>query len=75
MRFVVDLESNWLLHEMDRVHCIVLRDIDTGEVHSCADQEGYKPIQHALDLLLKAKQIVGHNTAIYFFKFRNHIFA
>ena len=61
MRFVVDLESNGLLHEMDRVHCIVLRDIDTGEVHSCADQEGYKPIQHALDLLLKAKQIVGHN--------------
>jgi hypothetical protein len=61
MRFVVDLESNGLLHEMDRVHCIVLRDIDTGEVHSCADQDGYTPIQHALDLLLKAKQIVGHN--------------
>ena len=61
MRFVVDLESNGLLHEMDRVHCIVLRDIDTGEVHSCADQEGYRPIQHALDLLLKARQIVGHN--------------
>ena len=37
MRFVVDLESNGLLHEMDRVHCIVLRDIDTGEVHSHAD--------------------------------------
>jgi DNA polymerase I-like protein with 3'-5' exonuclease and polymerase domains len=61
MRFVVDLESNGLLHEMDRVHCIVLRDIDTGEVHSHADQDGYKPIQQALDLLLTAKQIVGHN--------------
>ena len=60
-RFVLDLESNGLLHQMDRVHCIVLRDVDTKEVHSCADQDGYKPIQHALDLIEKAEQLIGHN--------------
>jgi len=60
-RFVLDLESNGLLHQMDRVHCIVLRDVETKEVHSCADQDGYEPIQHALDLIEKAEQLVGHN--------------
>jgi DNA polymerase I-like protein with 3'-5' exonuclease and polymerase domains len=40
----------------------VLRDIDTGEIHSCADQEGYTPISRGLDLIGAAKQLVGHNT-------------
>ncbi len=74
MRVVLDLESNGLLHEMDRVHCIVLRDIDTGEIHSCADEEGYLPIQHALDLLLKADQIVGHNIISFDLRALNKIY-
>lgn len=61
MRLVADLESNGLLHEMDRVHCIVLRDLDTGEIHSCADQPGYKPIEEGLKLVEAATQLVGHN--------------
>lgn len=62
MRFCADVETNGLLHELDTIHCLVLRNIETGEIHSCADQEGYIPIQHGLDLLEKASQIVGHNT-------------
>ena len=62
MRLVFDLESNGLLHELDRVHCIVLRDLDTGEVHSCTDEDGkYLPLQRGLDLLAKADQVTGHN--------------
>ena len=61
MRLVADLESNGLLHEMDRVHCIVLRDLDTDEIHSCADQPGYKPIEEGLKLVEAATQLVGHN--------------
>jgi DNA polymerase-1 len=61
MRLVADLESNGLLHEMDRVHCIVLRDLDTDEIHSCADQPGHKPIEEGLKLVEAATQLVGHN--------------
>jgi len=62
VRLICDVETNGLLHELDRIHCLVLRDIDTGEIHSCADQDGYVPIQRGLDLIEKANQIVGHNT-------------
>jgi len=62
MRLVFDLESNGLLHELDRIHCIVLRDLDTGDVHSCTDEDGkYLPLQRGLDLLAKADQVTGHN--------------
>ncbi len=61
LSLICDIETNGLLHELDRVHCIVLRDVETGEVHSCADQDGYLPLQWALDLVSKADQLVGHN--------------
>ena len=61
LNLICDIETNGLLHELDRVHCIVLRDVETGEVHSCADQDGYLPLQRALDLVSKADQLVGHN--------------
>jgi DNA polymerase I len=61
LSLICDIETNGLLHELDRVHCIVLRDVTTGEVHSCADQDGYLPLQRALDLVSKADQLVGHN--------------
>jgi DNA polymerase I len=61
LSLICDIETNGLLHELDRVHCIVLRDVTTGEVHSCADQDGYFPLQRALDLVSKADQLVGHN--------------
>ena len=62
MRYCLDVETNGLLWELDRIHCLVLRDVDTGEVHSCADQEGYISIEKGLDLISRAEQLVGHNT-------------
>ena len=32
LRFVFDIETNGLLHELDTVHSLVLRDIDSGDV-------------------------------------------
>ena len=54
MRYCFDIESNGLLKETTEIHCIVLKDIDTGEVHT-------KPVLDAIDLLEKAELIVGHN--------------
>ncbi|MFN4278318.1 MAG: DNA polymerase [Ferrovibrio sp.] len=65
-RYIFDIETNGLLDELDRVHCLVLRDIDTGDVFSCAgpagyDDDTYYHIEHGLDLLQDAELIVGHN--------------
>jgi len=60
-RYIVDAETNGLLHKLDVVHCIVLKNIDTGDVLSCADQPGYPSIERALDYLSEATEIIGHN--------------
>lgn len=60
-RYIFDLESDGLLHELTKIHCIVLKNIDSGEIISCADQEGYRPIVDALDLIGEASFLCGHN--------------
>ena len=47
-RYVFDLETNGLVHELDRVHSLVIRDADTNEVFSCADHPGYDSIHTGL---------------------------
>tara|TARA_Y100001980_G_C14522546_1_gene297889 strand:- start:307 stop:552 length:246 start_codon:yes stop_codon:yes gene_type:complete len=56
-----DIETNGLLDELDRVHSLVMLDIDTGEMLSCADQEGYTPIEVGLKMLQDADLLIGHN--------------
>jgi DNA polymerase I-like protein with 3'-5' exonuclease and polymerase domains len=65
---VLDVETNGLLHELDRVHSLVLRNIDTEEVYSCTDQPGYLPVARGLALLSEATQIVGHNIISFDFR-------
>ena len=60
-RYVFDIETNGFLHQLDRVHSLVLIDIDTGEMVSCTNQPGYHSIRHGLNLLSEADEIVGHN--------------
>lgn len=59
--YIFDLESNGLLPRMDTIHSLVLKDVETGEVISCANQEGYTSIDQGLELLAKADLLVGHN--------------
>ena len=61
LRFVFDCETNGLLHELDTIHSLVLRDIDSGDVTSCSDHDGYEPISAGLYMLSKADLLVGHN--------------
>ena len=57
----VDCETNGLLHELDTVHSLVLRDIDSGDVTSCSDHDGYESIASGLYMLSKADVLVGYN--------------
>lgn len=60
-RYIFDIETDGLLDQVTKVHSLVLRDIDTGEVYSFADHRPYDRIQGGLMLLENAKLLVGHN--------------
>ncbi len=61
-KFAYDIETNGLYWEATVIHSLVLIDLDTEEVISCADQPGYVPIKDGLKLLMEAAVIIGHNT-------------
>jgi DNA polymerase-1 len=54
LKYVFDIETNGFLHSCDTVHCIVLKDIDTGEILTLDNDSAVKKLEEA-DL------IVGHN--------------
>lgn len=58
MALIFDLETNGLLAELDRIHCIAIFDTegkDYPKVYSGIE------IEEALELLSNAEEIVGHN--------------
>jgi DNA polymerase-1 len=54
MRYCFDIETDGFLHEATQIHCIVLKDIDTGEVFVLRKDE-------SLSKLEEAELIIGHN--------------
>lgn len=65
MRYVFDIEANGFLKVVTKVHSLVLKDIDTKEVHSYADQPGYRPVSEGVKRLKDAKMLIGHNIICY----------
>lgn len=63
---VVDLECNGLYDAVDKIHCIVCKDVETGEVYSHYKgnldytMEGL-PFDHCFGMFEKADKIIGHN--------------
>ena len=74
-KYVFDCETNGLVHELDTVHCLVLRDIETGDVISCADQKGYEPICNGIHLLMHADVLVGHNIINFDFRALQKVYS
>ena len=61
-RLVFDIETNGFLESLDRVHSLVIKDIDTGEIISCTDaRQGNHSLEHGLYVLEQADEIIGHN--------------
>ena len=52
--FIFDIETNGFLNVCDKVHCIVLKNIDTGEILTSSNED-------AIKLLEDAELIIGHN--------------
>lgn len=64
-RLAFDIETDGLLDELTKLHCLCIKDLDTGAIWSCRDDGGdevplYR-IQDGLDLLASADLIFGHN--------------
>ena len=56
-RLAFDIETNGLLPELDRIHCLEIKDVDTGQEYSFGPRE----VELGIDVLEKADEIIGHN--------------
>lgn len=57
MRFVFDIETDGLIPELTKIHCIELIHVETGTAYSFTPDN----VQAGLDMLEKANEIIGHN--------------
>ena len=65
LELVFDLETDGLLHELTKIHSMVLKDIETGDVCSCAEADGYEAIESGLYMLSQADLIVFVHTKLH----------
>lgn len=56
-RYIADIETNGLLPDVSKIHCLVLRDLDTDEVQTFTSEN----IKEGLKILYDAEEVVGHN--------------
>lgn len=69
MALIFDLESDGLLDDVTKVHCLVIKDTDSGEVYRCYDSEDNPDGMMVKDGLLYLEEytgiISGHNIIKY----------
>ena len=53
-----------MLDELNVCHSLVMLDVDTKEMVSCADQPGYTSIKDGLEILGNAELLIGHNIQV-----------
>lgn len=58
---IADIETNGLLHEMDRCHCLAIGTTQLDDIVVYADQPDYPPISEGLARLREADRVVFHN--------------
>ena len=60
-KFIFDLETNGLLYEVDKVHCMVVKDVETSEVFTYTKGT----MEEGLELLSTSTCLIGHNIIKY----------
>ena len=62
MRLLFDIETNGLPRQgLDRIHCIVVKDIDKDEIYRFNDTGSGQSITSGLTLLQDAEVLIGQN--------------
>jgi len=71
MKLIVDLEANGFLENLNCIHCIVVKDIETNKVYR------YNPdnLEEGLKLLKQAELLIGHNIQGYDIPALNKVFG
>ena len=59
MRYIFDLETNGLLDEVSKIHCIVAANLTTRKLQKFSTEAGN--IEEGLKLLAGAEELIGHN--------------
>ena len=68
MRLAFDVETDGLLRGLSVVHCVVTKNLDTGEV-LCYDDSGTREsVTTGLNVLSEADELWGHNIIGYDFE-------
>lgn len=62
---VFDLETNGLLNDVTRIHCLVIYDSKADETYVFNDEGSEEPIVRGIQLLEEADVICGHNVISY----------
>lgn len=66
MALIFDLETDGLLDEVTKIHCLVIKDTETGLVQAFDDvTEDVECIENGLHWLMAGKIITGHNIIKY----------
>lgn len=60
-QLVSDIETDGLVFDLTKVHCVAIKDAATEETIGYADQPGFRPLTQALERLEKADEIIFHN--------------
>jgi DNA polymerase I-like protein with 3'-5' exonuclease and polymerase domains len=61
MKLVFDIETDGFLRKLTTVHCVVAKDIETGEVFKFDDSGRHQSVSSGLTLLMEAEELWGHN--------------
>lgn len=66
MALIFDIETNGFLEDVTKLHCLVIKNSETGNVYTCHNGiEASCSIENGLKLLMKGETIVGHNIIKY----------
>ena len=62
MTLIFDIETNGLLRDTTKIHCLVIYDTEQNKLISCTDNDSkYPSIEFGLKLLMEVDEIAGHN--------------
>jgi DNA polymerase III epsilon subunit-like protein len=74
MNLVFDIETDGLLDDVTRVHCIGIYDLDAKETYVFNDQGDQQPITRGIQMLEDASSLVGHNIIGYDIPVLKHLY-
>jgi len=61
MKYILDIETDNLLDDVTTIHCVVLRNVDSSEVHTFHGNT----VKDCIPLMENAVQLIGHNLISY----------